>query len=361
MTRFSGGLGAMTHLTDTFPWGIWVSFDVLCGVALAAGGFLIAGSVYIFRMDRFRPILRPSMLTAYLGYLLVIGGLLVDLGRPYNIWHPIIYRQHRSVMFEVGWYVTLYTIALTIEFLPILLEKLAWISLLRVVRSLTIPVVIAGIILSTLHQSSLGALLIVPKKLIALWYSPFLPLFFFTSAVAGDLAMVIIETSLSARAFGKSLEVPIIHSLANAMAIVLVVYLLMIVLDISRGEAWVEISRHPAQGISFAVEMSLMTLPILLVLGARQDAHPRRAIFGAVSTVLGIILNRLNVASIGMIPYAGVVYIPSVAEIVITVNLISYGVVVFALAAKYLPLFEHTRVGEARVERETTSYVNAQG
>ncbi len=214
VTRFTGGLGAMTNLSDTFPWGIWIAFDMLCGVALAAGGFLTAGAVYIFGLKKFYPILRPAILTAYLGYLMVLGGLLMDLGRPYNIWHPMIYWQHRSVMFELGWCVSLYNMVLTVEFLPLLLEKFRWHRLLRIVHSVTIPAVIAGCILSTLHQSSLGALfLIVPEKMWPLSYSPLLPLYFLISAVAVGLAMTIVESNLSARAFQRSLETPIILAL----------------------------------------------------------------------------------------------------------------------------------------------------
>ncbi|MHA2621320.1 MAG: NrfD/PsrC family molybdoenzyme membrane anchor subunit [bacterium JZ-2024 1] len=346
VTRFTRGLGAMTHLSDTFPWGIWVAFDVLCGVALAAGGFLVAGAVYIFRLKKFHAVLRPSILTAYLGYLLVVGGLLVDLGRPYNIWHPLVYWQHHSVMFEVGWCVALYTTVLTIEFLPILLERMRWEKPLALVRSVTIPVVMAGIILSTLHQSSLGALfLIVPNKLLPLWYSPLLPLFFLLSAVAGGMAMVIIESALSARAFKKSLEMSVIQVLASGMAIVLSFYLILRLADVTFWNGWVAVFQHPMQGFTFLVEMLLFCTSVFLVLGIRGNDVSRKAIGGAVFTVLGIILNRLNVAWFGMIPAAGVWYVPSWQEVAITINLLSYGIVVFALAARYLPLYEPHNAG----------------
>src|SRR5690242_88900 len=153
LLRFAKGLGASTALSDQFPWGLWIGFDVLCGVGLAAGGFTLAAIVYVFHLERFHPILRPSILTAFLGYALVAVALLFDLGRPYRIWHPLVMWNPHSVMFEVAWCVTLYTIVLALEFSPILLQRLGLKKPLRIIRSTMIPLVMVGVILSTLHQS----------------------------------------------------------------------------------------------------------------------------------------------------------------------------------------------------------------
>src|SRR6516165_2264638 len=170
------GLGASTNLSDQFPWGLWIGFDVMCGVMMAAGGFTLTAAVYIFHLEEFRPIVRPSILTAFLGYLLVIVALLFDLGRGYNIWHPLVMWNPHSVMFEVGWCVTLYTTVLALEFAGVALERFQLNKLLRVQKILLVPLVIAGVMLSTLHQSSLGSLyLIVPNKLHPFWYTPILP------------------------------------------------------------------------------------------------------------------------------------------------------------------------------------------
>ncbi len=342
VTRFTGGLGAMTNLSDTFPWGIWIGFDVLSGVALSAGGFLTAGAVYIFGLKKFYPILRPAILTAYLGYLLVVGGLMMDLGRPYNIWHPMIYWQHHSVMFEVGWCVTLYNIVLTVEFLPLLLEKFRWHRALRIVHSITIPVVITGVILSTLHQSSLGALfLIVPEKMWPLTYSPLLPLYFLISAVAVGLAMTIVESTLSARAFQRSLEAPIITSLARAIPWVIIVLLTIWMTDMTVRGTWEYLAPRPFQTFTFFVDMTLLLIPTFVLLHPRWVQRPRIVFWAALSVVGAVIVNRLNVAWFRMLPAAETIYIPSWQEIVVTLNLISLGVVLFGLAARYLPLFEH--------------------
>ncbi|MBT6147394.1 MAG: polysulfide reductase NrfD, partial [Gemmatimonadetes bacterium] len=220
--RFGQGLGASTNLSDSVPWGLWIGFDVLVGVGLAAGGFTITAAVHLFDLKRYRPIVRPTILTAFFGYLLVIVGLLFDLGQPQRVWHPLIMWNSHSAMFEIAWCVTLYTTVLFLEFSPMLLEKLRWQRALRAVRTITIPVVILGVLLSTLHQSSLGTLfVIVPNKLHGLWYSPFLPVFFFLSAIAAGLAMIIIESSLSARAFGRRLELPILSEVARIIPVVL--------------------------------------------------------------------------------------------------------------------------------------------
>ena len=159
--RFTAGLGGVTNLSDRFPWGIWVGFDVLCGVGLAAGGFTLVAAVHIFNIERYRPIVRPAVLTAFLGYILVVVALLFDLGRPWNIWHPLIMWNPRSVMFEVAWCVTLYSTVLALEFVPAVLERLQWKRTLAWLRVVSVPLVIVGVLLSTLHQSSLGSLFLI--------------------------------------------------------------------------------------------------------------------------------------------------------------------------------------------------------
>ena len=230
--RFTRGLGATTNLSDPFPWGIWIGFDVLCGVMMAAGGFTLTAAVYIFNLERFRPIIRPTVLTAFLGYSLVVVALMFDLGRPYRIWHPLIMWNPHSVMFEVGWCVTLYTTVLALEFAPIVFERLRMEKALRIQHAIVIPLVIAGVLLSTLHQSSLGSLyLIVPEKLHPLWYTPLLPVFFFLSAICVGLAMTIFESRMTSKAFSKELELPLLISLGRVLLVGLLVYAVLRIED----------------------------------------------------------------------------------------------------------------------------------
>ena len=206
---FVSGLAGTTNLTDTYPWGLWIGFDVMSGVALAAGGFVISSAVYLFGMKEYKPLVRPAILTGFLGYSLVVVGLLYDLGRWYRLPYPFVVKPGpTSMLFEVGLCVALYLTTLAIEFSPAALEWLGWKRLRQLVGSLTIALTILGLILSTMHQSSLGALfLITPTKLHPLWYSSHLPVHFFISAVAGGLGMIIIESALSHRVFHDQVEI----------------------------------------------------------------------------------------------------------------------------------------------------------
>ena len=207
VVRYTRGLGATTHLSDRFPWGVWIGFDILCGVGLAAGAFTIMATVHLFNLHRFEPIVRPTVLTGFLGYVFVSFALLYDLGQPWRIWHALVFWNPHSVMFEVAWCVMLYTTVLGLEFAPVVFERLrlAWPQ--RFLHAVRTPLVIVGVLLSTLHQSSLGSLyLIVPEKLHPLWYSPFLPVLFYFSAIGAGIGMVIVESHLSSRAFGRGLR-----------------------------------------------------------------------------------------------------------------------------------------------------------
>ncbi|HXZ33612.1 MAG TPA: NrfD/PsrC family molybdoenzyme membrane anchor subunit, partial [Terriglobales bacterium] len=220
--RYFRGLGAVSNMTDQFPWGLWIGFDCLCGVMLAAGGFCMVGAVYLFNVERLHAVVRPAVLTAFLGYVLFIVGLLFDLGRPWYIWHQLIYMNPHSVMFEVGMCVMTYTTVLFFEFLPNVFEALNWKTPIKWIKKIYPVLIVAGILLSTLHQSSLGSLyLIMPSKLHPFWYTPALPFFFFASAIAVGLAMTIFESTQSAKAFGRHLELPVLVTLGGALLVAL--------------------------------------------------------------------------------------------------------------------------------------------
>ena len=342
LLRFTRGLGAATNLSDQFPWGIWVGFDVLCGVGMAAGGFTLAAIVYVFRIDRFHAVLRPSILTAFLGYALVAVALLFDLGKPYNIWHPLIMWNPHSVMFEVAWCVTLYLTVLALEFSPAVFERFHLHTPLRIVKGMTIPLVIMGVLLSTLHQSSLGSLyLIVPEKLHPYWYSPLLPVFFFVSAVSVGLAMVIFESNLSSRAFGREIEMPLLEVLGRAMAVVLAIYgLLKLQALWSRG-ALIHLREPSTETLLFLLEITLgllIPLPMLLFRRIREDRDGLFAV--AVLVITGFLLNRLNVSITGMEASSGVHYFPRWTEVAITLSVVGVGFLLFSLAVRYLNVME---------------------
>jgi len=339
--RFYYGLGASTNLSDQFPWGIWVGFDVLCGVGLAAGGFTLAAIVHIFNIKSFHAVVRPAILTAFLGYMLVVVALMFDLGRPYRIWHPIIMWNPRSVMFEVGWCVTLYTTVLFLEFLPAVLEKFGLKQAHRVLRSVMLPVIIAGVILSTLHQSSLGSLfLIMPVKMNALWYSPLLPVLFYVSAIATGMAMSIFESWHSAKAFGRQLEFPLIQKMSRVLAVLIGVYLTMRFLDLYHRGALVELNKPGLERWLFGLEIVLMAVPMLMFFREKTREHPKAIYLGAVLFLLGFVTHRLNVSVTGLEASSGVTYFPKWTELAVTLAIIAAGFAIFRFAVKNLPIFE---------------------
>ena len=340
--RFTRGLGATTNLSDHFPWGLWIGFDVLTGVGLAAGGFTITAVVYLFNLKRFTPIIRPTVLTAFLGYVFVILALLFDLGQPHRIWHALVMWNPRSVMFEVAWCVMLYTTVLALEFSPIVFERLR-----RVIRAIGTPLVIAGVLLSTLHQSSLGSLyLIVPAKLHPLWYTQFLPLLFFISAIGAGIGMTIVESHLSGRAFGRRLEMSLLEPLARTMVVVLGVYgVLRLQILYRNGSLSGLLAPGYEEGL-FLLEFGLgVVLPVILLAVPRVRHSEAGIVAGGFLAILGFVLHRLNVSVTGMERAAGVRYLPSWMEVAVSVGLVAIGFAVFAFAAKYLPIFEEEKGG----------------
>ncbi len=341
--RFVDGLGASTNLSDEFPWGLWVGFDVITGVGLAAGGFTIAAMVYIFNLKRFEPIVRPAILTAFLGYLLVIVGLMYDLGRPLHIWHAIIMWNPRSVMFEVAWCVMLYTTVLALEFSPIVFERLQFNKAYKAIKRVTIPLVIVGVLLSTLHQSSLGSVyLIVPDKLHPLWYSPYLPLFFYISAIGVGCAMVIVESFLSSRAFHRGLEMNLLSQLGKISVVMLGVYLTLKVVDLLERNAVSHLFAFRYETGLYWLEMVIGVIVPMLLLARKKIRENYNGLFaGAFLVVVGFVLNRMNTTITGFEEWAGTTYFPSWMEISVTLSIVAFGFVAFALAAQYLPIFTH--------------------
>jgi len=340
--RFTGGLAASTNLNDQFPWGIWIGFDVLCGVGLAAGGFTLVAAVHIFNIEKYKPILRPTILTAFLGYSLVVVALLFDLGRPDRLWHPLVMRNPHSVMFEVAWCVMLYSTVLALEFAPVVFEKLHWDVPIRWLKMISIPVVIMGVVLSTLHQSSLGTMyLIMPQKLHPLWYTPMLPVMFYMSAICVGLAMMIFEAWHSSRAFDRDLEMPLLQSVAKVLAVALSAYLMFRFTDLARRGALHHLLEQTTETYFFALEISLMLLPMLLLFRAKVRENPWALYGSAVLVVFGFITNRLNVSVTGIEAASGATYIPAWTEVAVTLGIIAAGFAIFRMAAKYLPIFEH--------------------
>ena len=339
LVRFATGLGATTNLSDDVPWGLWIAVDVLSGVALAAGGFTVAAAVYIFNLKKYRPIVRPAILTAFIGYLMVVIGLIVDIGKPFSFWHPLVMWNYHSVMFEIVWCITLYTTVLALEFAPAVLERFKWQKTLDVLKKFIYPLVIAGIILSYLHQSSLGALfLIVPQKLNHLWYTPIIPQLFFLSAIALGLAMVSLESILSARVFKREYEMDILQGLSKGTMIVLSIYLVVKIIDLVVRGSLPLLFTSGAASVFFLLEVLIgVIIPIVLYTRKETRESASKILLASSLVIAGTVMNRFN-ANFFTQTGTGTFYFPSLWEILVTVGLVSFAVLMFRLAVTYLPV-----------------------
>ncbi len=354
--RFTDGLGAVTNLSDHFPLGLWIGFDVMAGAMLGGGAFVLAGLVYVFGIERYRPILRSTILTAFLGYALLIVALLVDVGRPQNILlaRPVYFINIHSVLWEVAMCVLCYTVVLALEFSPALFERLRWKRMWQFTHKIALPLVIIGILLSTMHQSSLGSLwLIAPGKLHGLWYSPLLPIFFWISAVAVGLAMVTVESNLSARAFKRGLEQDLLASLGRANAYLLAFYAAFRLADLAvRGQLGL-IRSADLPGVLFWVELGLGAILPAALLMQPQIRRNKDALFAIAAVIVACgILNRLNVSMFSLYSYTGPIYVPSWMEMAVTAGMFTFGAAVFALLARLLPVFPAEYSHEATVSVE---------
>jgi Ni/Fe-hydrogenase subunit HybB-like protein len=348
--RLFNGLGPTTNLSDDYPWGLWIAMDVMAGVALAAGGFAVAAAVYVFRWEKYKPIARPAILTAYLGYLMVAVGILFDIGKPHTLWHPLVFWQNHSIMFEVVWCVVLYLTVLTFEFAPSLLEGIGKKKLAHKLHgpAVLFPLVIAGITLSYFHQSSLGALfLLMPAKLSHLWWTTFLPYNFYLSAIAGGLAMVTMESILAARAFRHETGSGILRGLAKGTAIALLVYLVVRLGDLlATGNLSLAFAGDTAS-ILFLIEVvGLAFMPMLLLALPAVRSSTGAIFFAQLLVIGGVILNRFNVTFLAQGGSAGGGYFPSWMEFAITIGLIALLLFLYRAAVLRLPIFSQARAGK---------------
>jgi Ni/Fe-hydrogenase subunit HybB-like protein len=343
VTRFIFGLGATTNLSDSTPWGLWIGFDVMGGVALAGGGFVLTAFFYIFRMEKYHSLTRPAVLTAFLGYLAVIFGLMFDLGLPWNIWHMMIYWNLHSPLFEVGWCVMLYTTVLLLEFLPVPLEETSKYARVRdFLNRFKLPLVLLGIMLSTLHQSSLGSLfLITPYRLHPLWYSHIIYVLFFVSAVALGLMVVVTESLVSAHFLGHKVHVREVGGLGLAASVVLWVYLALRLGDLAaRGDLGLALNGS-RQSLLFLFEIGVSAVvPATLLLFRRVRSSLRGVGVAAGFTVCGLVLYRLDVSILAFTRPAGHGYFPSWEEFVVSAGIVSAFALIFLFFVQHLHVYD---------------------
>lgn len=343
--RFLLGFEYSTNLRDPFPWGLWVGLGTLCGVGLSASGFAIAAAVYLMGMERYRPVLRASVLISFLGYLTVVAGMFYELGLPWRIYHPVIYWNRRSVLFEVAWCVMLYTTVLALEFSPTLAERIPWKGLrtwyLRWHHRILVALVLVGVLLSSMHQSFLGGLYLITKgKLYPLWYSPYLPTLFFLSAIPAGLALAIMALYLCWRSLGIRVDFSTLTTVSRVIALLLAVYAIFRGLDLLNRGAWPYLWKPREETLWFWVEIALFLVAPLVLLGREQvRSHPLRLYWTCALVVMGFMANRLNVAITGLQASAGYHYFPKWMEMASTLMIVAAAVVAFRYLVLHFDIF----------------------
>jgi len=357
--RFIFGIGFVTNLSDQHPWGIWIGIDVAVGVALAAGGFTTASLAYIFRREEFHPLVRPALLTALLGYSFVAMGVMFDLGKYYNIWHPLIYWNGNSALFEVGICVMSYLTVLYIEFIPVVIEQFKKVnpfrgrlnflvkpleSLMEILDKIINPAmflfIIAGVVLSCLHQSSLGTLMIIAgSKIHPLWQTPIVPLLFLLSAISVGFPMVIMESLISSRSFGLRPEMDLLSKLGKIVGPLLGVYLAFKLGDMVIRGTFVYLLDFSFESIMFIIEIVIgIIVPMRMFFHPRVLKSPSWLLTAAALAVFGVVLNRVNDFIIAYSsPYQLSAYVPTFGEISVTIGFISLEILLYRAFVMWLP------------------------
>lgn len=345
--RFTRGLSTITNLSQDFPWGLWIGFDVMTGVAFAGGAYVLTFMVYVLNMEKYRPIIRVTVLNAFLAYVFYAGALLLDLGRPWNVINPIIGNSFglSSVLFLVAWHFMLYMLAAFMEFAPAAAEWLGLSRLRKLLGAMTLGAVIFGVTLSTLHQSGLGALFMMAKdKIYPLWYSEYIPVLFVVSSVFAGLSMVIFEGSISERVFSNRVSDKIRKShnailigLARICAGTMFLYLFLKVLDITHAQNWPYL--FTPMGFWWAMEIGLFVIvPMVFFTISVRQRNFRLIRVAAIMTLIGIILNRLNLSIFAFRPTAAQHYIPSWMEVEVTFAVIFAEIWVFRWIVNRMPV-----------------------
>ncbi len=358
--RFVFGIGSVTNLDNQHPWGIWIGIDVAAGVALAAGGFTTAALGHIMHKDQYHAIIRPALLTATLGYTFVAASVMIDLGRYYFIWHPLLMWNGSSVLFEVGICVMIYLTVLYIEFLPIVTERfIGKVNLPGFLKKFNQPVdkflrildrglektmfvfIIAGVVLSCLHQSSLGTLMVIAgPKMHPLWQTPILPLLFLLSAITVGLPMVIMESVITSKSFGLKPETHILSNLSNIVAPLLGVYLAFKIGDMMIRKTFVYLYEVNAASVMFTLELLIgIIIPLRLFMSRQVAKSPVAMATASFLVILGVLMNRINNFLIAYNPpYAVKSYFPSIGEISVTIGFVALEILLFRFFVINFPI-----------------------
>ncbi|NJD09481.1 MAG: Ni/Fe-hydrogenase cytochrome b subunit [Gemmatimonadetes bacterium] len=350
--RFLFGLGAATNLNDGYPMGLWIAFDVVTGTALACGGYAVAILVYLLNRGKYHPLVRAAIVTSALGYTL--GGLsvLIDIGRAWNFYKiPLFFTEWNvnSILLEVALCIMLYTMVLWVELSPALFEgwqesrypalrRLAVAALPRVEKAM--PYVIAvGLLLPTMHQSSLGSLMLLAgAKLHPLWHTPLLPLLFLVSCVGMGYAAVVLEATISSKVFHRPSEVPMLRALAGPISVVLLTYVVLRLIDVVTRGMLPAVLALDSHSLLFLLEMTLFAAPAIALLLARRRAGAVFLATIAVTVILAGSLYRFSTYLISFNPGPQWSYFPSLGEFAVTIGLVAAELMGYVVLVKKFPI-----------------------
>ena len=341
LIRFFFGIGAVTNVNDGFPWGIWIAYDVMVGSALACGGYAMALLVYIFNRGEYHPLVRPALLASLFGYTLAGASVIFDLGRWWNVWHIFWpgYAQINSVMFEVAVCITAYIVVMWIEFSPVFLEKLGMKDVKRKLNKLLFFFIALGVLLPSMHQSSLGSLLVVfGYQVHPLWQTMLLPLLFLMTAILLGFAVVIFEASLVSVGFKRPGETSILARLSRIMYWTLAAYMAVRVGDLVWRGALGAAFAPTLEALMFWVEMLAFAAPLVLLAGESSRARASRLFVSAVLLMLGGFMLRINGFLVGYETGSGYHYFPSVPELLVTIGLVAFEVLAYIVFVRTLPV-----------------------
>jgi Ni/Fe-hydrogenase subunit HybB-like protein len=341
LIRLIFGLGATTHISDGYSWGIWIVYDVMVGSAFACGGYAIALLVYIFNKGEYHPLVRPALLGSLFGYTLAGASVIVDLGRYWNTWHIFVppWAQPNSVMFEVAVCITLYVIVMWIEFSPVFLEKLGMQDIKRRLGRWMFLFIALGVLLPSMHQSSLGSMLVVfGTQVNPLWQTLLLPVLYLMTAISVGYAVVIFESTLASSGFKRPYELGIISRLSTVMWGFTVVYLVVRVVDLIWRGAIVEAFQPSIVALMFWIEMAVFVAPVILLAKPANRRRPDKLFLAAVFLMTGALLLRLNAALVGYNAGDGWQYFPSFLEIMFSVGIVALEILGYIVLVRWLPV-----------------------
>jgi Ni/Fe-hydrogenase subunit HybB-like protein len=355
--RLYAGLGNTTNLNTVFPWGVWISFD-LTTVAFAGAAFTLATLVYIFHMHDLHSAIRPTVLFGFLGYCSVLVILFFDLGRWDRFWHFLVYPNLSSALFEVSWCIAIYSIILFYELSPVLLERMKNKKLLTFLQKITIPMVIAGIILSSMHQSSLGSLFVIMvPRLHPLWYSIIQPEFFLISSLAAGISTIIIGSFVSIRLYGQTLSEKVIEKLGRLLPWILGFYLILKLGELTLTGELGLLFTSGIFSLLFLSELVIgVVIPVVLFSIKKIRSKRTGALIGALFVTAGIVLNRFDVTWFAVKSLHGITYFPSLLEVALLVGVISGVLLVYTLIAHFFPIFAETLPVIRSIEPEAASF-----